>query len=323
MSPRPKRSRRLAEPPTVSGFVPETGDYDSDNPVVLHLEEYEAIRLADYENLNQQLASEKMHVSRPTFTRIYDSARKKIALAFVEHKRILISGGHVTFDYAWYACQNCGIVYRKKGNKKSEDKICPLCFSSQVESMDTEAGCQKQFGMKVSKDCHFKSEKHKKTYCICPKCELRIEHKMGIPCANSLCPDCKIRMMRENSAHHQIIINKKKNPMKKLAIPVSEGRLTEHFGHTRLFQFFEIENDTILTSYTKEPPPHKEGALPKWLTEEKVTDLLASGIGPKAIKILDQNEICVHKNIEVADVERLAHDFINGDLKTGQHNCHH
>lgn len=323
MSPRPKRSRRLAEPPTVSGFVPESGDYDPDNPIVLHFEEYEAIRLADYENLSQQLASEKMQVSRPTFTRIYDSARKKVALAFVEHKRIRISGGHVSFDYEWFACYNCGIVYRKDCVKKIENKVCPLCSSSLVVPVEAKADYKREIGLTVVSDCHYKPEANKKAYCICPKCNLRIEHKQGIPCANSLCPECNIRMMRENSINHQIVINKKKKPMKKLAIPVSEGQLAEHFGHTRLFQFYEIEKDTILTSYTKEPPPHKEGALPRWLAEEKVTDLLVGGIGPKAIKILDQHEICVFKNTEVAAVECLANDFISGDLKTGQHHCHH
>ena len=75
--------------------------------VDLLYEEYEALRLADYENLTQEEAAKKMNISRPTFTRLYDKARKSIAKAFVEGKAIIIRGGtYVTDDY-WYRCDNC------------------------------------------------------------------------------------------------------------------------------------------------------------------------------------------------------------------------
>lgn len=76
-------------------------------PVVLLFEEYESLRLADYENLTQEEAAQKMNISRPTFTRLYDKARKSIAKAFVEGKAIFIQGGsYITDDY-WYRCHNC------------------------------------------------------------------------------------------------------------------------------------------------------------------------------------------------------------------------
>ena len=75
--------------------------------VDLLFEEYEAVRLADYENLTQEEAAEKMNISRPTFTRLYDKARKTIAKAFVEGKAIIIQGGtYITDDY-WYRCDDC------------------------------------------------------------------------------------------------------------------------------------------------------------------------------------------------------------------------
>ncbi len=75
--------------------------------VDLLYEEYEALRLADYENLTQEEAAKKMDISRPTFTRLYEKARKSIAKAFVEGKAIIIRGGtYVSEDY-WYRCDNC------------------------------------------------------------------------------------------------------------------------------------------------------------------------------------------------------------------------
>ena len=75
--------------------------------VVLLFEEFEAIRLADYEKLTQEEAAEKMNISRPTFTRLYDKARKNIAKAFVEGKAILIQGGNFITDDYWFKCFDC------------------------------------------------------------------------------------------------------------------------------------------------------------------------------------------------------------------------
>ena len=57
--------------------------------------EYEVIRLLDYAALTQEQCAEKMNVSRPTVTRMYDSARQKMADALVNGKTIRIEGGDV------------------------------------------------------------------------------------------------------------------------------------------------------------------------------------------------------------------------------------
>ena len=59
------------------------------------LDEFEAVRLADLEGLYQEQAAEEMGVSRPTFSRIVESAHKKIADALVHGKVIRIEGGTV------------------------------------------------------------------------------------------------------------------------------------------------------------------------------------------------------------------------------------
>lgn len=61
--------------------------------VTLLFEEYEVIRLCDYIGLKQEEAAVRMHISRPTLTRVYEKARRTIATAFAEGKAILIEGG--------------------------------------------------------------------------------------------------------------------------------------------------------------------------------------------------------------------------------------
>jgi predicted Fe-Mo cluster-binding NifX family protein len=111
--------------------------------------------------------------------------------------------------------------------------------------------------------------------------------------------------------------------MKKLAMPLEGGKLAHHFGQSRLFLFFEIEDGKIIGSYAKEPPPHQEGVIPRWLASEKATDILVGGIGPKAIEILYAQGINVYVGVESDEANNLALDFINGDLRYGKNYCHH
>lgn len=62
------------------------------------LEEYETIRLIDYEGLTQEECSERMNVARTTVQRIYSDARKKMAQLLVEGRSLRIEGG----DYKLY-----------------------------------------------------------------------------------------------------------------------------------------------------------------------------------------------------------------------------
>ena len=94
--PRPQKSRRICCYPDYWSFAP---DQDKANDTVtMTLDEFETIRLIDYSGKTQEQCANEMNVARTTVTAIYDSARKKLALAMVEGRRIIISGGNYTLD---------------------------------------------------------------------------------------------------------------------------------------------------------------------------------------------------------------------------------
>jgi predicted DNA-binding protein (UPF0251 family) len=66
--------------------------------IVLTLDEFEAIRLADLEGLYQEQAAERMSVSRPTFGRILASAHRKVAEALAHGKTLKIEGGTIRME---------------------------------------------------------------------------------------------------------------------------------------------------------------------------------------------------------------------------------
>jgi predicted DNA-binding protein (UPF0251 family) len=186
MSPRVKRIRKVLNPPSIKGFKPygpETGMSNPD-PVLLLYEEYEALRLCDYDRYNHNHASVIMGVSRPTYTRIYARAREKVAKAFVEGRQITIEGGKVYFDSDWYQCSRCQCYF----NNPEKDKYlnaCPLCGSIQFSSLEQDEPFTDHEPMQCKDDC------------ICPECGFEREHTFGQPCRQQVCPKCGTVMVRK------------------------------------------------------------------------------------------------------------------------------
>ncbi len=96
MMPRPKRCRKICGYPDFWSFVPE-GVKDPET-LLFMLDEYESIRLIDYEKLTQEECAAAMGVSRATIAGIYESARFKIADAMINGKRLRVTGGTYRID---------------------------------------------------------------------------------------------------------------------------------------------------------------------------------------------------------------------------------
>ncbi len=211
MSPRPKRRRILTEPPGTLGFIPIGEDYIEENAVVLLFEEFESLKLSDFNGLTQEEAALKLGVSRPTFTRIYAAARQKVTTAMVENRPLVIKGGNVEFESNWYECMQCGSVFMVD-KEKGQPQKCPVCSSENIVQIE------KGEGMKMPAHGHFarqrgrggKGFRNKTENCICPKCDFKIPHIPGNPCHSNLCPNCNIRLIKEGSPHHLFILKIRK-----------------------------------------------------------------------------------------------------------------
>jgi hypothetical protein len=102
--PRPKCCRNVCGVPDKNYFKPRGIPSVGLDEVVLHLDEFEAIRLADYEQLYQEEAATRMNISRQTFGRIIEAAHKKIADVLLNGKALKIEGGEVALDEKKSCC---------------------------------------------------------------------------------------------------------------------------------------------------------------------------------------------------------------------------
>ena len=89
---RPQKKRRVLGEPEYATFNPDGISSGSD--VVLSVDEYEVIRLVDYERMTHEECCRRMAISRTTVTEIYERARYRLAEAIVNGRLLRIEGGH-------------------------------------------------------------------------------------------------------------------------------------------------------------------------------------------------------------------------------------
>ena len=93
---RPRKCRMVDAPPDVTYFKPRGVPLSELNEIYLPIEGYEALRLADHQNMTHDLAAGQMQVSRQTFGRILAQARHTVAKALVGGLALRIRGGNYT-----------------------------------------------------------------------------------------------------------------------------------------------------------------------------------------------------------------------------------
>lgn len=139
LMPRPTKCRRVGFVPQVTHFKPADIPLRCLDSVSLSIEELEAIRLKDYQGLQQEECAVLMEVSRPTFRRVLSSARGKIADALITGKGIRIEGG--TFEmagnrFAWGREE----TDQDMAPEEWSDEEMPVCRRCRRRDVDIPAG---------------------------------------------------------------------------------------------------------------------------------------------------------------------------------------
>jgi uncharacterized protein len=125
--PRPRCCRKISGRPLCAFYAPGGAPAPPEDTISLTLDEFEALRLADFEGLYQEDASGRMGISRPTFGRIIESAHRKVATALIKAKPLRIeddasrAAGPLSF-----LCDRCP----RRNNDGAGDGLhsgCPRC----------------------------------------------------------------------------------------------------------------------------------------------------------------------------------------------------
>jgi predicted DNA-binding protein (UPF0251 family) len=137
---RPRKCRWVCGEPNARYFKPRGIPLTVLAQSTLTLDELEALRLADVEGLEQGEAAERMKISRQTFGRILEKARRTVADAIVNSKAIKIEGGDVKMvPKRKFSCSNCGHNWEVPyGTGRPSD--CPKCQSKNIHRAEEDRG---------------------------------------------------------------------------------------------------------------------------------------------------------------------------------------
>ncbi len=127
---RPRMQRMIHTPPMYSGFKPTGVMGRALEQLEMTLDEYEAMRLADLIGLSQEEAAREMEISRPTFTRLIEAARRKSAQFLTQGRHLVIGGGPVHFRENVIRCHDCGHSFVLDINR--DINVCPSCGSGNL-----------------------------------------------------------------------------------------------------------------------------------------------------------------------------------------------
>ncbi len=110
---------------------------------------------------------------------------------------------------------------------------------------------------------------------------------------------------------------------KVLVIPVSDGKLSAHFGHCEEFAFIETRDGKIVKMEMRNPPAHEPGVLPRWLHEQGADVAIVGGMGEKAQELLKEKGIEIIIGAPVDSPESLANRYLSNTLTSGANVCDH
>ena len=134
---RPRKNRLVYSMPSCEGFVPIGYHQGSafHEKTFMTIDEYETVRLIDYGKLTQEECAERMGISRPTVTNIYESARFKMADALIHEKILLIEGGnydvyHENKKIGKIEKEKSKMMFSKYADLGSKEKIGKACCSA-------------------------------------------------------------------------------------------------------------------------------------------------------------------------------------------------
>jgi Mrp family chromosome partitioning ATPase/predicted Fe-Mo cluster-binding NifX family protein len=233
-------------------------------------------------------------------------ANVRRSLTFCNHVKLPVLG--VVENMSGYVCQKCGEVtdiFKSGGAQKmAEDFAVPFLGKIPLDPMIVMSGDSGKPYVE-----HFAHSDTSHAFGHIAKAILEIagalQEKNPIPSFDDL--------------------KKIVNGTIRIAIPVTEGELSAHFGHCEQFIIFDVntEDRTIVESEPLTPPPHEPGVLPQWLSEQNTHLIIAGGMGARAQSLFSEKGITVITGVNTDKPGNLIMAFLNNSLLAGDNICDH
>ncbi len=187
---RPRRFRKILEEPQTRCFKPENENNNAPKTIRVNIDEFEALRLRDYHDIQQKRSAEIMGISQPTFHRVLTTARKKVSKALIEGNTIIIVGEDYITDKTRYKCEKCGFLWL---SPEREYNKCPDCKSKDITAYLEDSEVQEEkYSLLLRRSYGGPGLRmNPPKICKCPECGYESPKTRAVPCKNTKCPKCK------------------------------------------------------------------------------------------------------------------------------------
>ena len=105
--------------------------------------------------------------------------------------------------------------------------------------------------------------------------------------------------------------------MKRVAVPVANGKLCEYFERCDYCEIFEIDGENVKSNETETPPSDIE-RLPEWAIQQSITDIIVCRIDRNIIKLFTKEKINIFIGIRIDTSTKLIESYLNGTLKSDE-----
>lgn len=106
-----------------------------------------------------------------------------------------------------------------------------------------------------------------------------------------------------------------------IAIPVTNGVLSQHFGHCETFYFARVDETRILEQWFVVPPEHEPGLYPAWIKQQGADTVIAGGMGARACDLFAQSGIAVYTGACPQDPRSVIESFLRKTIRFSNNAC--
>lgn len=171
----------------------------------------------------------------------------------------------------------------------------------------------------LCENCGAYSETDSKHLTNCPTCN-SLQLISLDECYRQQCGVCR----KCHGFGRQTRLNKTiKEATMKIAIPLTNGELSSHFGHCEKFAIYTIENNSIAKEETVAAPEHEHGSHPAFLEQHGCEVVIAGNMGTKAQEMLVKKGIKIVSGLSNTPLRELVELYLQGKLQTGAKQCDH
>ena len=104
--------------------------------------------------------------------------------------------------------------------------------------------------------------------------------------------------------------------MKRVAIPIAQGKLSPLFGQCNHYEIFDIEDQEVLRDSIEIPPGKTLPELPEWAASQGITDVIVHKVDKQIIQLFSAFKINLFVGIPMKAPREIIHDYLEGNLKS-------